>query len=350
MGHKVFCKYSGAILVTTSQFTNAKRYGGRLVAAVHPVLDLSVGQLLSLAGSKDIHAFSNTERHILLVAMLKQIGLLDIRFPIMPACISPRKVTELLPAIERGLIAIKTSPSLWETVAEGIPKTRIGREGIDLLAWTEMILLPTIDSFKDQLRAYSRIAKKITVAGAEDTPDEIDMIHALNKELSEWRRDRKRNSYKSDLGQWAIDHVEKQTGTLPADTRVAYKKLLNAPVERITQAPLVALRKILIGCLPQGQGDKLNPEVTNTMLVMRHIDSRLEYFEEIYAMLGGGELQDTKVELPNVEGVSYTIKTVSRNPSGTSPKHSKAFKPKVVDNAKAASRNPALAALLALKS
>ena len=351
---KVFCKFSSAELSVTNQFNNfaSTNKNNKLVASVHPVMELNSSQLLKLATAKAIHKYSNTERHILLVALIKYTGVVAFDFPINKHSISANKTKELLPHLIDSCLAIHTNAHLWEEASKLLPVTTVTADSvgkIDIESWYNLLLLPATDQLKYSLDG--KLAHPNGVGLAAKLPDEIDIEHALSQEVKEWNANNKKIRYSKDLAIWSAKHLFANSANMnKGDSYTRVKYLMNAPIEKIKSVEdLESLRKELADILPRTDS-VYSADRTNTILVLRHLDSRIESFDLALVNWFGCETEEIDAPLPSELGISYTIKKAVIG-SGNEPRLASSKLKSTPEQTKAASKsNPALAALLAMKS
>ena len=351
---KIFCKYSGAYLSATNQFANFSKVnsnnGHNLVASIHPIMHLTGNQLIKLATSKSLSQYSATERHLLFVALAKYTNTIDISFPITDATISPRKCEELLPILLDAVLAIANNQHLWKEAILSLPTTRIceaNHKHIDLDTWLNMLIVPAANTL--QYSVDGKLASTRGLGIAEKTPSELDLEVALKEDLTNWKESNKRNKYTRDLAAWACNKWQQGSGHVldsAKRTRIAF--LLNAPIDKVKDSrELEQLRVKLVSILPR-TNTGTNQDRTNTLLILRHIDSRLEYFESVVAMFGG-DMEEVESDLPEDLGVSYTIKKATGTVKKATTFNTATVKRTAKQNDEAARHNPILAKLLAMK-
>lgn len=355
---KTFCKYSGAIVASTNQFNNFSKvnrnHGKQLVATTHPIMELGIKPLLELGTDKPLSRYTATERHILFVALARYTNTLDIRFPITTATLSPRKCEELLPELLEACLNISLNLPLWEMeVVKALPVTRItesNRNTVDLETWLRVLILPATKelSYAVCSPAGVNLARPTNIGLQLKTPTELELEQALKADLNNWKDSNKRNAYTRDLAVWACNKYQNGTGTiLDKATRTRISFLLNSPIEKVKDVrELEQLKRQLAPVLPREDGNN-NHDRTNTILILRHLDSRIEYFDTLSSILGGS-IDEIDSELPEDIGISYTIKQVNTTKAEPTLPADK-VKRTPEQNAALAKRNPLLAQLFAMK-
>ncbi len=298
-----FCKYSGVVLQTTNQFNNfGKLHSDTIVPSVHPVLHFGLQKLITYACHKPAEKLSATERHILAVAMLRHTGAIKILFPITDKTLKASTTISIFDELVQFSIMLNNRWPLWEQLLPKIPHIAITKENYDtvnLATWLVEILVPAMKQLTSSVNGFIH---GVTIGPNVDLDGPADFESQLKQDLDHWNARKKRTRYHVNIGHWAIDKLEKALGPIDLKVKQELKFYLNSPPEKIRRIKrLIEIRELFKTVLPLDESNRLN-----TLLILRNLDAKIEYHNDIAVMFGGVQTK-TKADLPDELGISYDI-------------------------------------------
>jgi hypothetical protein len=288
-----YCQHTGIKIVIGTEFQNSS-LRGRFLPTEHPVFTLSAPKLIALVLEMQ-HKANPTEQHLLLIATLNKLGLIVHHAPFMvdTADTTNGKVWD-------AFIPLVLTHNAFTSNAKPIP-------ALPLLAISEDTtgadILTYIKTITADLNSY--IVTPV-LSKADRLGDELDLERELKSLLSSYNRSKVSKAYNAKLGRWALKVLMDTANISDEQYRQVEVCLFSKNAHRLSSDILRSSVGLLKSIMPLSTSTR-----TNSLLVIRHIESKLEELGAVTADFGFTILEDEDASIKGEHGITYTTRTKS---------------------------------------
>lgn len=336
-----YCKYSGIVCAVSPAFSTTT-FSNKFYKAQHPVLDLAPTSLLKLAAecAKLGHdSVTNEEKHLLLVAYLKSVGLLHF----LPDHINQRTQPLVLDWTSTQ------SPKLWRTLLEfirdysqaqqnnsfipEIPQLVVGGSEQVTIGKCIQYLIEAVRSIK----VYSGLGRTLTKA--EKLDDELSLEQEIKNMLRSYDSASNKLKYSPAIGKWCVNYLLEDPSVSLPEVEAIEKALALKDLYRVKADWLRKVLSLMKNILPMDTANRVN-----SLLCVKQIQTKLETLGVLNSNSGLIILGEEDFSIEGEEGITIKSRSKMSEAEGTARTNN----PEGIKTAMAqAPQNSALARLLA---
>lgn len=318
-----FCIISGVITQHDTLLDNLGLKKRKLTKhSKHMVFNYPLVDLLTMVAFKPIENLTTEQRHLLAVALLVKTGVVTVDYPILPTMLDPDKLLSVYPILIECLIRIACTSKYWDTLLPAQPRIHIRKENkddINIIGFIKNVLYVQTNNLLLSPSLHSRRSK----SELELIDSEISFEQELKRQLSTHSHKRHSNHYTVTMGKHVLKLLSRELGKThlgilsPEYVDQALYILTTNPeklsVHRASYRDVERLRKLILTHVKISIAPEDTTNRAYTAIVIRHLDSKLDYFNTVAAMFGAITI-DAPAKLDPAYPIEYTVKELTSTP------------------------------------
>lgn len=303
-----YCRHCNVKIVIGTEFSNSPELNE--IKREHPAFGLHPLQLVSLFSK----AKTPTEKYISAVALLVKLKLIDTTDC---GLILEQKESY---KVEKQLAGMLTTISNWlnQKIKVSLPTLKISEDNNTKGSNIVEFLKEVNSTLESKCGVFASLTKKVNETKLDD---EIELERDIRRILETYHLSNKNKKYNPKLGKWAVKELKANT-TFTSEQESLLLHYLNT--DKVERLHTDILRKLINFCKNNLSYEEHNR--TQSLLVIRHLEARLEHINKVSESLGFIILQEE--ESKNTKGqMTYKTKTkvkevmsvrkvVNRKPTG----------------------------------
>ena len=323
---RTFCIKSGVIISQDNCLDNLGLGRNKLTkVSEHLVFGYPLKDLLTMATHKPFEKLSTKQRHLLAVAIVDKCCPIDIYRPINSELLPPDKLLSLFPMIIEAGIRVASMYDNWLTVKAGMPRMEVRLDNfteLNLMSYIKNIFFVETHNllFTDNLSTIQ--ARK-----ANMLDEEINFEIELKQQIKQYDAKRKNSTFSPKMGKFVLAILTKELKNTPTpitnDFRDIAYYIFNTTADKISRVKIgkamvyvnsdtiARLRNLIVTY----SKFTIAPEDTlaraYTAITVRHLDSKLDYFQSVVALFGI-ETEEVLVDLEPEYPIEYSIKQMPK--------------------------------------
>ena len=278
-----------------------------------------------MATHKPFEKLTTQQRHLLAVAIIDKCCPITIYRPINSELLPADKLLSLFPMIVEAGIRCASMWDNWKVVRKGMPRMEVRLDN-----FTELNLLSYIKNIffvETHNLLFTENLNTISARKANRLDEEINFEIELKQQIKNYDASRKHNTFTPAMGKFVLAILTKELKNTPTPITnnfrdVAYY-IFNTPAGKISRTKIggeivyvnsdtiARLRNLIVTY----SKFTIAPEDTlaraYTAITVRHLDSKLDYFQSVVALFGI-ETEEVLVDLDPEYPIEYSVKKLPK--------------------------------------
>lgn len=305
---RVYCKITGYELIRGEAFDSFK--GLKLQASVHPIFLKSRSELMHILRSNYVTVEHQLERYLLTNAMLKAMGVISYRTPLL---LDDKKGT----ASQTINTAFQATCNAFKHI-----NSLLDGDAVDLELCKELPHYNVTSENCEDGDAFVTFCKELARLGTFKATTKRNSEYDIEEDSFNFRlamlgveahglaeNDRLPKRFTPLIAEWAVDQYCKAQGEQHDGKRakIAHKLLTEGVTERTSITGLESLRDVLAQILPMPS--EYNEEKAKSTLTLRTLDNKITEYSELMAELLG---VPTEIVSSGAGDINWTVVKTTR--------------------------------------